>query len=286
MILLTDSINLISSDDIMDDTKLNLIMRCFDSLKVKMTEEELSTFILDNDFSNTDTVATLRMFTFLEKRNNDASIQMMLRLSKLPLKSPKTFANFDFSQVHGKNVSQLEGLQSLSTLYSHKNVALIGPTGTGKTHIAMAYGYECCQHKLKTYFIKMSELNDMFTQARAYGRSGRVISNLVKPSCLIIDEVGHCVFDRENTRMFFDLVDRRYNKEGPYTMIFTSNKQPSQWKQNFNEDDSLLCALDRIFDDALIFNLRGNSYRGKECESYSLTTLRGKATNAILPATN
>ena len=270
----------------MDDTKLNLIMRCFDSLKVKMTEEELSTFILDNDFSNADIDATLRMFTFLEKRNNEASIQMMLRLSKLPLKSPKTFANFDFSQVHGKNVSQLEGLQSLSTLYSHKNVALIGPAGTGKTHIAMAYGYECCQHKLKTYFIKMSELNDMFTQARAYGRSGRVISNLVKPSCLIIDEVGHCVFDRENTRMFFDLVDRRYNKEGPYTMIFTSNKQPSQWKQNFNEDDSLLCALDRIFDDAMIFNLRGNSYRGKECESYSLTTLRGKATNAILPATN
>ena len=284
MILLTDSINLISSDDIMDDTKLNLIMRCFDSLKVKMTEEELSTFILDNDFSNTDIDATLRMFTFLEKRNNEASIQMMLRLSKLPLKSPKPFANFDFSQVHGKNVSQLEGLQSLSTLYSHKNVALIGPAGTGKTHIAMAYGYECCQHKLKTYFIKMSELNDMFTQARAYGRSGRVISNLVKPSCLIIDEVGHCVFDRENTRMFFDLVDRRYNKEGPYTMIFTSNKQPSQWKQNFNEDDSLLCALDRIFDDALIFNLRGNSYRGKDCESYSLTTLRGKATNAELPA--
>ena len=112
----------------------------------------------------------------------------------------------------------------------------------------------------------------------------RVITNLVKPSCLIIDEVGHCVFDKENTRMFFDLIDRRYNKEGPYTMIFTSNKQPSQWKQNFSEDDSLLCALDRIFDDALIFNLRGNSYRGKECESYSLTTIRGKATNAELPA--
>lgn len=116
----------------MDDTKLNLIMRCFDSLKVKMTEEELSTFILDNDFSNTDIDAVLRMFSFLEKRSNEASIQMMLRLSKLPLKSPKTFANFDFSQVHGKNVSQLEGLQSLFTLYSHKNVALIGPAGTGR----------------------------------------------------------------------------------------------------------------------------------------------------------
>ena len=278
-----DSTNSISSDDAMNDTKLNLIMNCFTSMRVKMSEEELSAFMLDNEFSNTDIDAVLRIFNFLEKRNNEASVQMMLRLSKLPLKSPRTFANFDFSQIQGKNVNQLEGLQSLSTLYSHKNVALIGPTGTGKTHIAMAYGYECCQHKLKTYFIKMSELNDMFTQARAYGRSGRVISNLVKPSCLIIDEVGHCVFDKENTRMFFDLIDRRYNKEGPYTMIFTSNKQPAQWKQNFSEDDSLLCALDRIFDDALIFNLRGNSYRGKECESYTLSTIRGKVTNAELP---
>jgi DNA replication protein DnaC len=212
----------------------------------------------------------MRMFTFLEKRNNEASIQMMLRLSKLPLKSPKTFENFDFSQVHGKNVSQLEGLQSLSTLYSHKNIALIGPAGTGKTHIAMAYGYECCQHKLKTYFIKMSELNDMFTQARAYGRSGKVISNLVKPSCLIIDEVGRCVFDEANTQMFFDIIDRRSNKEGPNCMIFTSNKNPSTWGKYFIEQDSLLCALDRFFDDSMVFMIKGESYRGRKTETISL----------------
>lgn len=269
----------------MNDTKLDLIMKCFTSMKLKMSQEELSAFMFENEFSVTDIDAVFRIFDFLEKRNNEASIQMMLRLSKLPLKYPRTFENFDFSQIHGKNVNLLEGLQNLSTLYTHKNVALIGPTGTGKTHIAMAYGYECCQKKFKTYFIKMSELNDMFTQARAYGRTGRVITSLVKPSCLIIDEVGHCVFDKENTRMFFDLIDRRYNKEGPYTMIFTSNKQPSQWKQNFNEDDSLLCALDRIFDDALIFNLRGNSYRGRDCESYSLTATGRKVTKAELPAT-
>ena len=65
-------------------------------------EEELSAYMLDNESSNKDIDAVLRMFAFLEKRNNEASIQMMLRLSKLPLKSPRTFANFDFSQVHGR----------------------------------------------------------------------------------------------------------------------------------------------------------------------------------------
>ena len=72
----------------------------------------------------------------------------------------------------------------------------------------------------------MNELNDMFTEARKYGREYRVISSLVKPSCLIIGEVGYCNFDVENTRLFFDMIDRRYNKEGSYNIIFTSNKQP------------------------------------------------------------
>lgn len=266
----------------MDNMKIDIIMNHLENLKIKMSSEEFANFVDENEFSLQDLDAISKVFDFLAKRKDEASIQMMLKLSKLPLKSPKTFANFNFEEVQGKNADLLKGLQSLSTLYSHRNVALIGPAGTGKTHIAMAYGYECCQNKLKTYFVKMTELNDMFTEARQYGKTGKLITSLVKPSCLIIDEVGHCVFDKENTRMFFDLVDRRYNKEGPYTMIFTSNKQPAQWKQNFCEDDSLLCALDRIFDDALIFNLRGNSYRGRNCESYSLSTIRGKAINSEL----
>ena len=85
------------------------------------------------------------------------------------------------------------------------------------------------------------------------------------------------MFDAENARLFFDLVDRRYNKEGSYNMIFTSNKQPSAWRQNFTEEDSLLCALDRIFDDALIFNFNGETHRGQKKEVISLTTKRAKA---------
>ena len=81
------------------------------------------------------------------------------------------------------------------------------------------------------------------------------IRDRVKPSCLIIDEIGRCVFDKENTRMFFDVIDRRYNKDGPSTMIFTSNKTPNQWGEYFSEDDTLLCSLDRVFDDATVFML-------------------------------
>lgn len=77
-------------------------------------------------------------------------------------------------------------------------------------------------------------------------------------------------------RLFFDLVDRRYNKEGSFNMVFTSNTMPDTWRNRFNEEDSLLCALDRIFDDALLFNLRGQSHRGKSLETIALTTSSNK----------
>lgn len=67
-------------------------------------------------------------------------------------------------------------------------------------------------------------------------------------------------------------IDRRYNRQGINNIVFTSNKSPSQWKNNFSDDDDLLCALDRIFDDATVFNFRGDSYRGKKLENITLQT--------------
>lgn len=206
-----------------------------------------------------------------QKSNSEWFIATLLRLSRLPLKEPKTFENFDFSQLSGKQSDALKTLPTLSALYAHRNLAFIGPQGVGKTHLAMAYGRECCYKGMKAYFLKATELNQKLTDARKYGRESSTINGLVKLSCLIIDEVGRCVFDKENTRMFFDIIDRRYNKEGPNIMIFTSNKSPNTWGEFFNEDSSLLCALDRIFDMATVFMIKGNSYRGKQCETIALS---------------
>lgn len=197
-------------------------------------------------------------------------LETLLNFSRLPKVNPKTFENFDFDRIHGKNVDRLKNLPSLSAVYSGKNLAFIGPPGVGKTHLAMAFGRECCMRELKTYFLKASELNQRFTDARKYGRSGSVVNGLVKPTCLIIDEIGHCIFDRENTRLFFDVIDRRYSKDAPNSMIFTSNREPSTWAEYFTGDDDLLCSLDRIFDDASVFIFNGESYRGRKCETIKL----------------
>lgn len=246
-------------------------------LRLNLSAEEIASIATEQNFSE-ETLANLRyILEHVIAKKQNITVNTLLRLSRLPLRHPKTYNEFDFSAIHGKDAERLRNLQTLSPLYAHKNIILVGPAGTGKTHLAQAFGYECCQHGFKTYFIKMTELRDRMMTARSTGKTTRLINSLVRASCLIIDEVGHCQFDKENTQLFFDLVDRRYNKEGNFNMVFTSNKMPSEWNSNFSESDSLLCALDRIFDQAIVFTLRGSSFRGQGREVINLETKRTRS---------
>lgn len=263
----------------MNDFSFDNIENCIHTLKLDLSISEFAALASEQHMSVDSLNAIDFLLEYLSVKKKETSIKTNLRMSRLPMKNPKTFQNFDFSLINGRavEIERLKSLESLAAIHAHKNIAFIGPPGTGKTHLAQAFGYKCCQHGLKTYFIKMSELRDKFTTARRNGKESSVLNGLVRPSCLIIDEVGHCVFDQENTRLFFDLMDRRYNKEGSFNIVFTSNKMPSMWKSNFNEDDSLLCALDRIFDDAIVYDIKGESYRGKNLETVSLRTRKVKS---------
>ncbi|MBR2255982.1 MAG: ATP-binding protein [Blautia sp.] len=234
-----------------------------DMVGIDLPTEELAALMQENNASEETIVAVAKVFEHLRKKKWDATVSMYLKTSRLPLKNPKTFDNFDFNQLHGKDVDVLKNLKTLSPLYSHNNIAFIGPPGIGKTHLAQAYGTECCHRGHKAYFLTFTELNQKLTDARRADRVGSAVNGMVKPACLIIDEVGQCVMDRDNTRIFFDVVNRRYNKEGPGSIIFTSNVQPEQWSGFFSDDHSLLCSLDRLFDTALVCTIKGKSYRGK-----------------------
>ncbi|MCF0238646.1 MAG: ATP-binding protein, partial [Sphaerochaetaceae bacterium] len=187
-------------------------------LHLELSSTELAELAEKENFSSEAVISIGKLFTHLEEKKKSSIVTTILKTSRLPLTKPKTFSNFDFSRISGDNVDSLKNIQSLSAVYSHRNLAFIGPAGTGKTHLAQAFGYECCLHGMKCYFIKMSELGEKFSVARRTGTVSKVLTSLVRPSCLIIDEVGHCTFDVENTRLFFDLIDRRYQKEGNYNM--------------------------------------------------------------------
>ena len=207
-------------------------------LGIALTAAELATLASDHDMGDAEVAALAVTFDYLAEKRRQASIETLLRLSRLPRREPKTFDGFDFARIQGRDAGALAKLPALADLYAHRNVAFIGPGGIGKTHLAQAYGRECCMRGLKTYYVKASELRDRFQRAAERGSASRVVTTLVKPSCLIVDEVGRCTFDRACTDLFFDVIDRRYEKEGPNTMILTSNVAPSAWDELFLSTDS------------------------------------------------
>ncbi len=118
---------------------------------------------------------SFRYFSILGKKAVTA-IHTLLKLSRLPLKDPKTFENIDFSVIKGRDAERIKVVSSLSAIYAHKSLAFIDPAGT---HLAQAFGYECCLLKTETYFIMMSGLRDKFTAARRNGKETSVLNGLV-----------------------------------------------------------------------------------------------------------
>ena len=123
-------------------------------LRLDFSSAELAILAQEQEFSPEQLQAVGMILDHLRKKKVDTTIQTLLKMSRLPLKDPKTFENFDFSMIKGRDVKRLQSLPSLSAIYARRNLAFIGPPGTGKTHLAQAFGYECCQRGIKTYFIR------------------------------------------------------------------------------------------------------------------------------------
>lgn len=113
-----------------------------------------------------------------------------------PPKAKTGFNEFDFDRIRDRDAAALRKLLALSNLRARKNIAFIGPDGIGRTHLAQAYGHECCLAGYKAYYLKATELRDRLKRAADSGSTSHIVATLVKPSCPIIDEGGRFVFEK------------------------------------------------------------------------------------------
>lgn len=106
-------------------------------LRLELTAQEMATLSVNQNLGEDGLRAVAAVLSHLQDKKKAQIISTLLRMSRLPLREPKTFANFDFGMLQGKQADTLKDLPTLGALYAHKNIALIGPPGVGKTHLAI-----------------------------------------------------------------------------------------------------------------------------------------------------
>jgi DNA replication protein DnaC len=135
----------------------------------------------------------------------------------------------------------VQELASLAFIERSENVVLLGPSGTGKTHIAVVLGYAATQAGIKVRFITAADLLMILTTAHWQNQLADALKRFVNPyRLLIIDEIGYLPMSREQANLFFQVIARRYERG---SLIVTSNLPFGQWDQTFAEDATLTAAM-------------------------------------------
>ena len=184
----------------------------------------------------------------------------------------KTLDEFDFEFARGVPKQQVRELSNLAFIERQENVILLGPSGVGKTHLAIALGYLAAQAGLKPRFLSAADLMVIVEEAQQKGSYKKVMSALTQPRVLIIDEIGYLPFARQQADHFFQVVAKRYERG---SIIVTSNLNFSQWGRAFAGDEVLTAAmLDRLLHHSHVVSIKGDSYRLKEKQKAGVVTKR------------
>ena len=200
----------------------------------------------------------LSVMTYEQQRRSEKVIEKRLKWASFPIyKTLEEFSLQEQPTLKKQSFNQLTDLAWLDQLY---NLILLGPTGVGKTHLAIGIGIKAIQEGYKVAFISMGELIQVLKTEEMTRKSRLRLKRIREANLVILDDLMFMAIDRREANLLFHLINELYNQS---SILLTSNKGPGDWGELLGDPALTAAILDRLIHWSEVIQLGGDSYRMK-----------------------
>jgi DNA replication protein DnaC len=242
----------------MSETKSTVLVKHhLKQLKLPTMHSECEKVAACSAKQNLDHLAYLLALCELELVDRERrAAERRLKAARFP--STKTLDEFDFDARSSINKPLVLELAKGDWIDKRENLLLVGPSGTGKTHVAIALAMAACLHGRKVRFFRVTELITTLLEARDEKSVLRLRSQLAKQDVVVLDELGYVPASRAGAELLFDLVGQAYERQ---SLVVTTNLPFENWTEVLGSERLTGAALDRLTHRCHILEFTGESYR-------------------------